>query len=62
MGEVYGNASELTVWLGEGDSETQATVDLVMKISQAARVRDSEGDLANWKGVGYFGHRNKDRL
>lgn len=62
MGEIYSKASEVIVWLGEEDSETRDTVDLVMMISQAARVRDSEGNLVHRKGVGYLGYKDRDRL
>lgn len=35
---------------------------VMMSISQAARVRDDEGDLAHQKGIGYFGYQDKDRM
>ena len=61
MGEFYSYASEVVVWLGEEDSETQNAVDLLVEISRAVRVWDGEGELAHRKDVSYSSYKNRDR-
>ncbi|KAL8717342.1 MAG: hypothetical protein Q9225_005402 [Loekoesia sp. 1 TL-2023] len=62
MSEIYGNSSEVIVWLGEEDSGTKQTVDLIQNIALAAKTRDTEGRLINQQHLGHWAFQDPRAL
>ena len=62
MSEIYGNCSEVVVWLGEEDPSTRETVDLIHRIALATNTRDAEGNLINQRRLGHWAFQDPEAL
>ncbi|KAL8829021.1 MAG: hypothetical protein Q9170_006349 [Blastenia crenularia] len=62
MSDIYGNSSEVIVWLGEEDPATKETIELIQDIALAAKARDSEGNLINQRRLGHWAFQNPETL
>ncbi|KAL9597517.1 MAG: hypothetical protein Q9219_005100 [cf. Caloplaca sp. 3 TL-2023] len=62
MSEIFGNCSELIIWLGEEDAETKETAELIHTITLAASQRDPRGRSINLRSLGFWGFDNPEAL
>ncbi|KAL8636772.1 MAG: hypothetical protein Q9228_005871 [Teloschistes exilis] len=50
MGDIYGNCTQVIVWLGEEQPDTRDTVDFIQTIAHASKAQDEDGKLLDWRG------------
>ncbi|KAL8662692.1 MAG: hypothetical protein Q9202_004476 [Teloschistes flavicans] len=62
MADIYGNCTEVIVWLGEEHTDTCDTLDLIQSIANASTARDLEGRFVNRGIFGPQTHKDPDAL
>ncbi|KAI4197385.1 MAG: hypothetical protein LQ350_005936 [Teloschistes chrysophthalmus] len=50
MGDIYGNCTQVIVWLGEEHPDTRDTVNLIQTIAHASKAQDEDGRFLDWRG------------